>query len=280
MLPGDSRPVRRTSSWIIVPGAVLVLTAIGVVLPLRDGPTAFLAGTAPAIHAACLLLLPLGVARLDATLAGLVAAAVLAGFVAYPTAPARQLVQGDGSLRIMTWNLHGEEVAGVGLPGALARWSPDVLVLQEAETDAVMDGALPPGMEALPFPEAGTPPGMLLASNLPILDSGEIRMPATAWDRARAFWMRLDAAPHPVTVVAVHLAVPIHPSSLPCPYCPTLRDAQVAAVAQFIRARMEAGEVVILAGDLNLNEREVAYHDLAFLTDAARGPTWRHQERA
>ena len=31
----------------------------------------------------------------------------------------------------------------------------------------------------------------------------------------------------------------------------------------------------MLAGDLNLTEREVAYRDLADLTDVARGGTWR-----
>jgi endonuclease/exonuclease/phosphatase family metal-dependent hydrolase len=130
-------------------------------------------------------------------------------------------------------------------------------------------------MLVLAFPQAATPPGMLLATSLEVLDHGEIDSPPDAWDRPRAFWMRLATDRGPVTLIGAHLAVPIHPSSLPCPYCPTLRDAQVRALADFMATRAASGETLILAGDLNLAPGEVAYRDLAFLTDVSRQRTWR-----
>lgn len=130
-------------------------------------------------------------------------------------------------------------------------------------------------MTVFHHPDAGTPPGMLLATRLPILRSGTLSEPAGAWDRPRALWLTLDVAGDPMTLVGVHLNVPFPLSSLPCPYCPTLRDAQVGALAAFAAERTAAGESVVLAGDFNLVEREVAYLDLSDLVDAARGGTWR-----
>jgi endonuclease/exonuclease/phosphatase family metal-dependent hydrolase len=85
----------------------------------------------------------------------------------------------------------------------------------------------------------------------------------------------VDSGGRPLTLVGVHLSVPFPLSSLPCPYCPSLRDQQVVALAAFAAERQGAGEPIVVAGDLNLTEREVAYRDLAGLTDVVRGGTWR-----
>jgi endonuclease/exonuclease/phosphatase family metal-dependent hydrolase len=100
---------------------------------------------------------------------------------------------------------------------------------------------------------------MVLATSLPPTSSGVLAEPADAWDRPRAPWVRVELDGHAITVVGVHLAVPFPVSSLPCPYCPSLRDAQVAALAAFAAARQVEGDAVLLAGDFNLTEREPAY---------------------
>jgi endonuclease/exonuclease/phosphatase family metal-dependent hydrolase len=63
--------------------------------------------------------------------------------------------------------------------------------------------------------------------------------------------------------------------SLPCPYCPERRDAQLGVLLDFVSVRESAGERVVLAGDFNLSQREAAYRELRFLQDAGRGLTWR-----
>jgi endonuclease/exonuclease/phosphatase family metal-dependent hydrolase len=163
----------------------------------------------------------------------------------------------------------------VGLVAVLDRWEPDVIILQEAGADAVL--LLEGEMQVMFHPEAATPPGMIVASRLPLLASGEFQDPAATWDRPRAYWLELDAGGEPWTFVGVHLSFPAPLDSLPCPYCPERRDAQLAAVAAFAAERAEAGRRVVLAGDLNLAHREVAYHELvrSGLRDVARDLTWR-----
>lgn len=263
------------SRWALPPAAMLLMIVAHAAWPQRAGPLALLAAVGPVASAlVVVLLLPLAVVRRDALLATVVVAASVAATLAYhgPGAPPSEAVGGE-RLTVLTWNLHGAPPDEVGLGAALKRRQPDLVVLQEA---GIADDAAPavlPGMEVLTFPEAATPPGMVLASRLPILDRGELDRPVAAWDRPRAFWLRIDTGAGVVTLLGVHLSVPFPLSSLPCPYCPDLRDAQVAAVAEFASQRSAAGEWVVVAGDFNIAEREVAYRDLSALTDAGRGLT-------
>lgn len=250
-------------------------------MPQRAGPVAAFATLAPVFFAVIVvLLLPLAVLRRDAWLAAAVAACSLVGALAYPSPPAPAAATNGNAITIMTWNLHGESLRGVGLREAIDRWSPDVIVLQEARVeDAAARAVLPDDMTVFVHPDAATPPGMVIATRLPILDQGELTEPPAAWDKRRAFWMEVDTGSVPLTFVGVHLSIPFPPSSFPCPYCPTLRDAEISALAEFARARASAGKLVVVAGDFNLTEREVAYDDMAGLTDAARGGTWRVDDR-
>jgi vancomycin resistance protein VanJ len=253
----------------------VALSLIAIAIPQRAGPIAGFLAVAPIAYGVLLVaLLPLAVLRRDAVLAAGVAGACLMAALIYaaPEPPAR--VTATEPVTVMTWNLHGEPTSDVGLEAALARWDPDVVVLQEARSDAA--GSFGTDMQTMHHPGAGTAPGMVLATRLPILDSGgALDTPVEAWDRPRAFWMTLDAGSQPLIFVGAHLSVPFPVSSLPCPYCPTLRDRQVAALAAFAAERVAAGDSVIVAGDLNLTQREVAYDDLAELVDVARGGTWR-----
>jgi endonuclease/exonuclease/phosphatase family metal-dependent hydrolase len=265
----------------VVPLVALALIVASVLVPQRAGPVAAFAALAPILLPLMVVaLLPLAVLRRDAVLAAVVVAGNIGGALAYPTPPPPAQATDGQPITIMTWNLHGERFRGVGLRQAIERWSPDVIVLEEADlADPTARAILPEDMTVLVFPEAATPPGMVIATRLPILDRGEVRQPEEAWDKRRAFWIEVDTGAQPLTVLGVHLAVPFPPSSLPCPYCPTLRDAQVSALAAFADARAAAGKLVVVAGDFNLTEREVAYRDMRSMTDAARGGTWRVEDR-
>jgi vancomycin resistance protein VanJ len=266
--------LRWISRWNLVPGLAAALSLTAVVLPQRAGPVAAFVALAPVAYSAIvLLLLPWAVLRRDVLLAVAVAGAGLLAVATYGSSPAAPRVTAQDPITILTWNLHAEPVAVVGLGVTMERWRPDVVVLQEADADAAQ--LIPADMEVSHHPNAGTPPGMLLATRLPILGSGTLEGPKTVWDRPRAFWLTLDTGGRPLTVVGVHLSVPFPASSLPCPYCPSLRDAQVAALATFAAEHQAMGESVIIAGDFNLTEREVAYRDLSGLADTARGNTWR-----
>jgi endonuclease/exonuclease/phosphatase (EEP) superfamily protein YafD len=264
----------RTSRWVLLPGATLLLTFIGVVLPQHAGPVALLAVVAPYWYALLLLsLVPLAVMRRDAFLAAIVGVASVAAVLAYPATPDAQRTSTPVNLGLVTWNLHGEDPATVGLSDALERWQPDVVVLQEADDAALT--LLPDGMVPIRRPDAATPPGMLIATRLPVIAHGEVQPAASAWDRPRALWMSVRVSGELVTVVGVHLSFPMPVDSLPCPYCPDRRDAQIRLLADFVRERQLMGERVVLAGDFNLADREVGYDGLSFLTDADRSPTWR-----
>ncbi len=251
------------------------MTLVGTVVPQGSGPVALLAVLAPFAYGAVVVALtPMAVVRRDAILATAVAVAGIVAVLAYRSPAPLQATGGEPELTILTWNLHGEPVAEVGFPSILARVEADVVVLQEAGPDAA--SALATDMRVMRRPDAATPPGMILATRLPVLATGELTQPAAAWDRPRAFWLSVEAPSGPVTIVGAHLSFPMPLDSLPCPYCPLRRDAQVAELARFAAERQAAGERVVVAGDFNLTEREVAYADLVGgLRDTGRGLSWR-----
>jgi endonuclease/exonuclease/phosphatase family metal-dependent hydrolase len=259
-----------------VPLAALALLLAGVLLPQRAGPVAAFAAIGPYACAGIVLLLtPLAALRRDLLLAAAVSLLGVVGGVAYHGSLPADVEPLPAELRIMTWNLHGQGL-DAGLRDVMRAWQPDVVVLQEASLSTVEAEALfGAGMTVIHRPDAATPPGMVLATSLPPTSSGVLAEPADAWDRPRAPWVRVELDGHAITVVGVHLAVPFPVSSLPCPYCPSLRDAQVAALAAFAAARQVEGDAVLLAGDFNLTEREPAYQELGGLRDASSAATWR-----
>lgn len=267
--------MRGASRWSLLPLAIAALSLIGVVAPQRAGPVALLAVVAPYAYGLLLVsLTPLAVARRDAFLAASLALAAAVGVLAYPQAAAEPEPGGTTELAVLSWNLHGEDAEAVGLRAVLERARPDVVVLQEAGADA--ERLLAQDMNVIRHPDAATPPGMVLASRFPVRGSGEVGGLGETWDRQRAFRLDIDAPGGPLTVIGVHLSFPMPLDSLPCPYCPDRRDRQLAALVRTAAELPEAGGRVVLAGDFNLSEREVAYRDVtASLTDAAHGLTWR-----
>lgn len=112
----------QTSRWTLVPLVAVALSAIAVLVPQRAGPVAAFVAVAPLLYGAIvLLLLPLAVLRRDWPLASGVAASALLAAVLYAPGPLPMRVTSDDPLTLLTWNLHAEPVADVGLSQAIDR---------------------------------------------------------------------------------------------------------------------------------------------------------------
>jgi vancomycin resistance protein VanJ len=266
----------RGRRWAVVPGVLVLTSLVTLLLPQRSGPLALFEALAPLGYGALSVLLPLVALRRSGILAVALLGAFAFAWLAYgPPAPASASSTGT-ALTVMSWNLHGDDLGAVGFAALTARVQPDILVLQEAALHGRDDTLVSEWPYRFALRQAGTPPGMVILSRLPFEMQGLLDMPAAAWDRPRAPWIRVMVGDTSITIVGVHLEVPF--ASLPCPYCPDARDAQVAAVADFASGLVASGERVVVAGDFNLTEREPAYRDLgSILADAGdgAGATWR-----
>ncbi len=264
----------RARWWLLVPACVLSTSAITWLAPQRGGPLAAFEALAPIVYLATLLLVPVAVRRRSLLLVAALGMMLAVGFLAYRTPASGAKAPMGPTVSILAWNLHGEPLGQAGFAEVTRRTRPDVIVLEEAAISAESEPLLAEWPIRRTFPDAATPPGMVILSRLPFTDEGRVDAPAAAWDRLRAPWVEVSQGGSRLTIVAVHLAFPL--ASFPCPYCPDTRDAQAQALAAFAAARAPAR--VVLAGDFNLTEREPAYRDLATaMTDvvADGGATWR-----
>lgn len=170
-------------------------------------------------------------------------------------------------LTALTWNLQGRACDRLRLPNAFADLRPDLLLLQEADGDRVGE-VLPPGFHSrLWWPTAGTAPGIVIASHLPLEEQGILDPVDPPWDRPRVCWARFRWAGGPLTVASVHLSAPLLPGAR------ARRDAQRAELAGWAEAMVAGGERLIVGGDFNTRDPQ-----LPRMIDACAAepmPTWR-----
>ena len=170
-------------------------------------------------------------------------------------------------LTVLAWNLQGRSSERLRLPQALGDLRPDVLLLQEAHGDRVGD-VLPPAFQSrLWWPGAGTAPGIVIASHLPLEEQGILDPVDPPWDRPRVCWARFRWAGGPLTVAAVHLSAPLTPGARP------RRDAQRAELAGWAEAMVAGGVRLVVGGDFNTRDPR-----LPRMTDVCAAdplPTWR-----
>ena len=193
--------------------------------------------------------------------------------IAYQPSEAPTLVDPSAGtlVTILTWNMEGSHRAATAdLADLVDEYRPDIVVVEEA--GPWVEGALPLDYTVMAHPKAATPPGVGLATRLPISAHGVLSQPQDARDVPRAYWLRLELdGAGEMTLLGTHLSVPFMGSSSPCPYCPNLRDAQVEAISDYARDETAAGRPITMAGEFNMTDGEVAYDGLSLLTDAGVG---------
>lgn len=268
----------------------LVSLALGALLaPQRVGTAALAQVFAHFLFLPALLLVPLVLFPGMVLLRLALTAAAATFLLVYPpalnlTAPA---AAGSSEFSVLTWNVYIGGVAPDQLRAALGEHQPDVVLLQEARwellaNDAELAASYP---YQLVRPEE-VAPGMAILSRYPILESGVPVLDGAHWDMPRIVWARLDLGARTVIVVNAHPMPPrtfIDGCRLTACYNTGPRDLQIADTRAVIEAlRRRTGEPIIVAGDMNVTEREQAYFDLsAGLRDAHRvagagfGASWR-----
>ena len=170
-------------------------------------------------------------------------------------------------LVVLSWNLQGRAPRRLRLAAALDAWRPDVLLLQEADGDRVGE-VLPPAFRSrLWWPTAGTRPGIVIASHLPLEEQGILDPVDPPWDRPRVAWARFRIDHGVVTVASVHLLAPLWVGWR------ARRGAQLDELAGWAEALVAGRERLIVAGDFNTRDPA-----LPRMTDACGPtplPTWR-----
>lgn len=284
------RPQLRDLLLALYPLGLVLLTIVALIMPQRTGALALGQVLAQLLFLPTLLLVPFALRRGRFLLRLALATAAATFWLVYPpalrlggTAPPPAAPQ----LTLLQWNLYVGGVAPAQLRQTLDRYQPDVVTFQESDWELIADDRAI--MAAYPYrllrPEE-TAPGLAVLSRLPILASGVPDRDEPGWDMPRLVWARLELEGRTLTLVNAH---PIPPRTFdercarPGCYNTGPRDAQIVDMRRFIvELRQRTGDPLILAGDMNMTEREPIYFELtAGLRDAHRavgsgfGATWR-----
>jgi len=283
-----ARTLARDVLLALYPLALVMLTLTALLDPPRVGAAALAQVLVHFLFLPALLLVPLALLGGMVLLRFALAAAAATFLLVYP--PALNLAvpatAGSAELSVLSWNIYVGGVSPEQLRAALAEYQPDVVMLQEARwrmfaDDAELAASYP---YQLLRPEEAAP-GMVILSRFPILESGVPSLDSDHWDMPRMLWARLDLGDRTVTVVNAH---PIAPRiggagcRLAACYNTGWRDRQISDVRAVIDALRRPAEPLIVAGDMNVTEREPAYRELARgMQDAHRvagrgfGASWR-----
>lgn len=274
----------------LYPVALLVLTAIHVLVPQRDGFGALTEVFAPHLFLLSIVLVPFALAR-DASgvfRGALVAVAVVAvlrfgdEWVSIPPE------QGQGTpIEAMTWNLELGSDAGRDLVAVLTASRADVVILQKLTPDHVeriqRSDALASRFQNRILVPADDVFGIGLLSTFPIIASEQLEDP-------HGLVAVLDiGGPDPLTVISAH---PLPPRYLfspgvpprPTAFDPDRRDAGLSALRARIAVALRTEQPLIVLGDFNVTPTEPAYTELsAGLTDVhlavGVGPGWTWRPR-
>ena len=295
MTPSDVGPLverqgkgRRLATLAIILGcALLVLAVADIAVPARDHIFGLSRALAPYL---ALLFVPIGLLGLRvrgrrgltlAVVAVLGLGLAVARFVPALPAGAAEVDPAWPRFDVATWNLYQDAVPEATLIEALAERAPAIVALEElsVERAAIIAGSdelgnLFPHQVLLP---SGEWDGLGLLSSWPIVGpvvtgdepphiAATVRAPGTAG---------LD-------VVVAHAPPPLALGPLGPTYAPRRRDGALTELRELVDASASKGRPVVLIGDLNLTDRELAYDQLVDgLVDSYRaagtgfGHTWR-----
>jgi len=285
--------VRRTAIGLalIYPSLLLVLSALHLFAPRREGWLALSEALAPFLFMPALLAAPFALLRGAMVLRLALAACALIAVLRFSPElrmPVQEYTPAEPHIEVVSWNVGlccGAQTQAARVRPLLASTEATIVVLPESawpwiDRDAEIAAKFP--YRLWNFDRFSTDP--LVLSTYPVLEHGIAEDPQKTNGRARLVWARLDVDGRPLLLVAAH---PLPPEPL-IPDC-TLercfetadRDALVHRVRQIIDPALDRGEHVLVVGDFNLTEREPAYAELARgLQDAQRvagsgwGATW------
>lgn len=267
--------------------ALLGLSLIHYFSPQRSGWVALTQIVAPYLFFPLLLFVPFAILR-GWAMWGLRIGLALCTIVfvrRFPLDWNREILAPPSNFRtfaVMHWNVKTSNPQEQDFHQYLLAQEVDVVALGECDwTSIAQDINL---AKRYPYrllrPADGAPPGIALLSKYPIEAYGVLQKPMQAWDIPRVLWARLNVGPAQSLVVVVAHPRPPQLFNVECGFiCAEQRDAQIAAVADLVANFVAHGESVLLLGDLNLTEREIAYTDVtAVLNDVHNevGKGWGH----
>ncbi|MBX3030433.1 MAG: endonuclease/exonuclease/phosphatase family protein [Chloroflexi bacterium] len=273
---------------IAIIAALLLATVVGIVLPVRDGPPAVARVFGPYlvlafVAAAPMLFLARG--RERRMLAVLVVLGLGVTLLRYPPIGHTTVRAADPTatpVTVATWNLEFGQVASDDVARMLTEHAPDIVSLQELTPD------LAAAIDADPVIRARYPWRVLEPSTswdgMGLLSIWPIEDPVTDSDPPLISAMVLLPDGQRIRTLAVHAPPPRwgpSPVSLVA-YESGRRDGALQRLRARIEPDLAAGTPLLLLGDLNLTDREIAYEDLTpGLIDAhhavgtGMGNTWR-----
>ena len=208
----------------------------------------------------------------------LVAFAMLSLAVVLSLGGSARVDRAGNAWTLLIWNVEGATVSDV--EQSMSDLMPDVVILTETDGLAVGDSAqLMDGYpHRLVSTADGAPPNFAILSRFPIRD---VDRPADdpAWDFPRVAALSLVTPAGPVRVLAAH---PTNALAQGLGRYGLRRDAQLDALCDIVDDYSQEAEPIILAGDLNVTERETGSRclddRLSDAFDAAGGgfgATWR-----
>jgi len=290
-----SRPDRRTAptDWTrVVLIATIAMLGFGVADLLLPARTDWFGTSRVVAPFLALLFLPLLVlaavvrGRTGRWLAVIAVVGLALGAARFlPSLPSGPVASAPGttSVDMATWNVYLGTVPPDRVSEALLARAPAIIALEELTTSAAAALSADPAIRAA-YPHRVLYPaddwsGMGLLSSWPLVGSPD----ADTLPRLIDASVAIPGAARPLAVIAAHAPPPIlRPSLFGPAYDPGSRDATLGRVRARIDAHVAAGDPVVLLGDLNLTDRELAYGELVRgLTDTYHaagtgfGTTWR-----
>jgi len=267
-------------------GALLLQTVQHLLWPQRDGMLAIAQVGAPHLFAPLVVLLPAALVMRRRALLAVVAVAALVGALRFgpamialpPGVPAAH-----APLHVATWNLAAGE--------ASARDVVDRLLASDAEVVALPE-LTPPhafAIEASPELRARFPHRLLAPHHgvlgMGLLSAHPLRERQRSTDPPHILAELQAPSGPPIVTLAAHPLPPrfgLAGGALPVGYAAEGRDHDLAHLRSMFEHHLAAGRPVLVLGDLNVTDREVAYGEFtAGLVDSHRrvgvgpGSTWR-----
>ncbi|WP_201370278.1 endonuclease/exonuclease/phosphatase family protein [Ktedonobacter robiniae] len=273
----------------LYPCALLLFLLVQHIFPQHDGVLAITQVFAPYLFLPLLFLIPFAFLSRTMLLRLILVVCLLAfSFTYFPRIPFH--ASSDSTSRMMTsvlsWNMEvGHSHDALLLP-LLKEKHPAIVALEEVDPGDTFTQS--PDFKRLyayqlAQPTTNVPYNLALLSIYPIIEYGTLKTGDDTWaePQAQVLWARLDLGSGQRLVVIIgHPVSSIH-AVANCYFCSERRDGQLRSLNAFAHSFMFHGEAVLLAGDMNVTDREPGYASLtASLQDAFQlagtgsGHTW------